>query len=189
MSAGNLVGIGAQMKPDGDQLLVLTPLPDSPALRAGLLPRDAIIAIDGKPVKELGFAGAIEAIRGPAGSVVRLQILRAEKPEELTIVRAQVPIRSVKGLVLDATGRPISDALVRFVLPSDLLVPFGTTSLPLESESYQAWTDDDGRFRIAPVPAVERALVEASHHGYETESAPAKKDAGEIEIVLPASPR
>src|SRR5262249_51059193 len=61
---GMLSGIGLELKAEEQELVVLAPLPGSPAQAAGLKPGDAIVSVGEKSVAELGSANAIAAIRG-----------------------------------------------------------------------------------------------------------------------------
>ena len=62
------------------------------AAEVGLGPGDAVVAVDGTPVLELGFAGTIERIRGPEGTWVRL-VVRREGSEDAALA---VPRRRVR---------------------------------------------------------------------------------------------
>jgi hypothetical protein len=72
-----LVGIGAVLKARGDALVLGEVLAGGGAQAAGLVPGDEVLTIDGTPVTELGFAGSIQRIRGPEGSVVVLGVRKA----------------------------------------------------------------------------------------------------------------
>jgi carboxyl-terminal processing protease len=78
---GEFGGIGIRMIMKDDWLTVLTPLPDTPAYRAGMLPNDRIIEIDGESTKELEVADAMEKLRGAPGSKVRITIMRWPETE------------------------------------------------------------------------------------------------------------
>jgi C-terminal processing protease CtpA/Prc len=73
-----LAGLGCVLQAEGDALMVQRLAPFGGAAEAGLAPGDAILAIDGKPAAQLGFEGAIDAIRGPEGTDVTLKIRRAD---------------------------------------------------------------------------------------------------------------
>lgn len=75
---------------------VLAPLPDGPALKAGLLEGDVLVAVDGQPVQGLRIDHAVARVRGPAGSRVRLSVKRGQPPVNLhlDIVRAVTPPRA-----------------------------------------------------------------------------------------------
>ncbi|MBI3465857.1 MAG: PDZ domain-containing protein, partial [Planctomycetes bacterium] len=94
--AGTLVGIGVQLEMHEQRIRVVTALEGSPALKAGVLPGDVILQIDGKPAADL--ADAVKRIPGPQGTVVRLTIGRAAGLDlELDITRSPIRLQTVKG--------------------------------------------------------------------------------------------
>jgi carboxyl-terminal processing protease len=95
---GNYSGIGVEVTAEDGVLIVIAPLDDSPAARAGIRPGDAILAIDGQLLRSEPLDDAIKRIRGEPGTVVKLGIGREPlpKPLELTIERAVVSVHSVR---------------------------------------------------------------------------------------------
>ena len=87
---GKLVGIRAQLEMHGKQIRVVTPLDDSPALKAGIQPGDVILQIDDQPAAGLELAEAVKRITGTQGTAVRLRISRGG--QELDV--AATPPRS-----------------------------------------------------------------------------------------------
>lgn len=86
-----LAGIGAVLERTRGGLRIARVMPGGGAAEAGLLPGDEILAVEGRPVPELGFAGAIEAIRGPEDSLVLLTVRRGEAaPAEVRVWRRLV---------------------------------------------------------------------------------------------------
>ncbi len=77
---GEFGGIGIRIIEKDDWLTVLTPLPDTPAYRAGVLPNDRIVEIDGESTRDLDVADAMEKLRGASGSKVRLTVMRWPEP-------------------------------------------------------------------------------------------------------------
>jgi hypothetical protein len=73
-----LAGLGAVLVVDGDGLRIDKIIAGGGAEAAGLVPGDVVLAVDGKPVSALGFDGAVQVIRGPVGTTVRLQVRRAD---------------------------------------------------------------------------------------------------------------
>ena len=73
---GTLVGIGAQLELRDRQIRVVTPLQDSPALKAGIQPGDVILQVDDKSVEGLSVLEVVKRIAGPQGTTVRLKIGR-----------------------------------------------------------------------------------------------------------------
>lgn len=101
-AAGNYPGIGIEVSAENGFIKVQRPLEDSPASRAGIRAGDVILRIDGEPVG-VNVADAIEQMRGPAGSLVRLTVRRAARDElvEVVLERARVEVHSVTGAKLD----------------------------------------------------------------------------------------
>jgi len=82
-----LAGVGAILAVKGDALAIGRVVAGGGAEAAGLVVGDEIVAIDGRPVAELGFQGSIEAIRGPEGSVVTLRVRRAGQVSPVVVTR------------------------------------------------------------------------------------------------------
>lgn len=101
-AAGNYPGIGIEVSAENGFIKVQRPLEDSPAARAGIRAGDLILRIDGEPIG-VNVADAIEQMRGPAGSLVRLTVRRAARDELVDVVleRARVEVHSVTGSRLD----------------------------------------------------------------------------------------
>jgi len=100
---GEYEGIGAYVDTTTKYLTITSPIPGSPAEKAGLLPGDQVIAIDGEDMTGIDAELARLKVLGPAGSTVVLTILRegAEAPLEFTIVRAKITIAAATGEMLD----------------------------------------------------------------------------------------
>lgn len=94
---GELQGIGAEIGIRDDRLLIIAPLPASPAERAGLRAQDAILKIDGTQTTGMPVEEAVARIRGKAGTKVTLTIQRGnEEPREISLVRAIIRIPSLR---------------------------------------------------------------------------------------------
>lgn len=94
---GAVSGIGAFVNENDDGLFeIVAPIEGQPAMEAGLLPGDIIVAVDGQSVIDLSFDEIILLVRGPSGTEVTLLVRREDEPEllEFTIVRAtyEVPV-------------------------------------------------------------------------------------------------
>lgn len=87
-----LAGIGVGIAIRGDAVLVTAIAPRSGAEEAGLARGDLILRVDGTSVAELGFVGAVDAIRGPEGTFVLLGIQRGDSTFDV-----RVPRRLVRG--------------------------------------------------------------------------------------------
>ena len=100
---GEFGGIGIEVGTESVQLMVITPIDDTPASRAGLLSRDVIVAIDGTPTDSLSLQEAVNLMRGEPGSQLRISVLRAgeESPREFTLTREVIRNESVKHEVLE----------------------------------------------------------------------------------------
>jgi carboxyl-terminal processing protease len=101
---GNFTGIGAQLDTNKDgEVYIKEPLPDTPAMRAGVKANDVIVSVDGKPIKGLDIEQVVKMIRGPAGTKVKLGLRRKGTPKIIykVITRQVVQFRMVKSQMLD----------------------------------------------------------------------------------------
>ncbi len=96
--AGDLEGIGAEVGIKKNQLIIIAPLPESPAEKVGLRPADKILKIDDQETQMMALDEAINLIRGKAGTQVRLTIGREgwTEPKEFTITREKIHFKTVK---------------------------------------------------------------------------------------------
>ncbi len=94
---GKYYGVGMQVGPRNNKVIVIAPFAGAPAYRAGIRPGDVIIAVDGKPTDNMNTSDVAELLKGPKGTTVRITILRegAPKPMEFSIVRDEIPRYSV----------------------------------------------------------------------------------------------
>jgi carboxyl-terminal processing protease len=101
--SGEYEGIGAYVNTEGEYLTITDPMPDSPAEKAGLLPGDEIIAIDGEDMTGTLPEVARQKVLGPKGSLVKLTIRREglEEPFVVEIQRASIKVPSITGEMLD----------------------------------------------------------------------------------------
>lgn len=100
---GSFEGIGAEIGIRDGNLVVIAPLPDTPAARAGLQPGDRIIGIDGADTTGMAVDYAVNLIRGLHGTKVKLDVLASgqKEPREVTITRARILIQVVQGKMKD----------------------------------------------------------------------------------------
>lgn len=99
---GEYVGIGASVNTDSGWLVIVSPLEDSPALRAGLMPDDRVLEIDGKSTQGLSVDDCIDLLQGTPNTPVVLKIERDGKTQDVTIIRDRIKTRSVRGFHRDA---------------------------------------------------------------------------------------
>ena len=90
-------GIGAWVDITGAYLTIISPMPNSPAEKAGIRPGDKVIAIDGEDMTGLDGELVLQRILGPAGTQVTLTMERegAESPLDFTITRAKIIVPTV----------------------------------------------------------------------------------------------
>src|SRR5882672_7954821 len=74
--SGKYYGVGMQIAPRNNKIIVIAPFVGTPAYKVGLRPGDAIIAVDGKPTDSLSVADVAEMLKGPKGTNVHISILR-----------------------------------------------------------------------------------------------------------------
>ena len=100
---GSFAGIGAQVTKENNQVMVVSPIDDSPAARAGIRPGDIIIRVDGEDISRLSLTAVVDKIRGPKGTTVQLTILHQgdNRPTELEIVRDDIRTPSVSWKMLE----------------------------------------------------------------------------------------
>lgn len=97
-TSGELTGIGITISQDEKtkQLVVIAPIEDTPAFKAGVLAKDVILKIDGKNTKGMDTNQAVSLIRGEAGTQVSLMIQRNGQTKKFDIKRARIEIHPVK---------------------------------------------------------------------------------------------
>ena len=101
--AGQYEGIGAWVDTTAAYLTVISPIPDSPADKAGIQPGDKIIAIDGEDMTGIDAELVRQRVLGPAGTTVVLTVAREGQtdPLEFSITREKIVVKSASGKMLD----------------------------------------------------------------------------------------
>ena len=96
-TSGELTGVGIQISKDSESgfLVIVSPIPGSPASKSGIQAKDKIISINNIPTKSLDIEGAVRLIRGKKGTTVNLEILRNGSIFNKTLVRKKIEIKSV----------------------------------------------------------------------------------------------
>lgn len=101
---GTYVGVGmvVQKRPN-EALTVVSPIEDGPAFKAGVKPKDKIIAIDGESVYKLTSEESVKKLKGEPNTKVKVTVLRdkAKEPKDIEITRAVVELKYVKQRMLD----------------------------------------------------------------------------------------
>lgn len=110
--AGEFAGIGAELSlSSNNQIMVVSPLDDSPAKKAGLKPGDLILKVGDKDTIGWDIGKAVESIRGPRGTTVELTILheKSKEAQKVKIIRDTIIIKSatgwLKNVTCDSTGK------------------------------------------------------------------------------------
>ncbi|MGH6680460.1 MAG: S41 family peptidase [Bradyrhizobium sp.] len=100
-ASGEFDGLGIEVTMQDGLARVISPIDDTPAAKAGILANDLISMINGEQVEGLTLDKAIDKMRGPAGSKIKLRILRRgmDKPINLTLVRENIDVPSVRSHV------------------------------------------------------------------------------------------
>ena len=110
-------GIGAYIGKKDDQIVIMAPMPGSPAEEAGLKSGDMILKIDGQSTAQMNTTEASQKIRGPAGSDVLLLVYRQgdKEPFELKLTRREIKIDSIK---FEMRGQMAYIRIQQFILPT-----------------------------------------------------------------------
>lgn len=125
-TSGEFGGIGIEVGMEDGFVKVIAPIDDTPAERAGVQAGDMIIRLDDKPVKGMSLNEAVDLMRGPQGTELRITLVRegVEKPFEITLERDIIRVKSVRVELLEdayayiriaqfqtATGADMQEAL------------------------------------------------------------------------------
>ena len=103
---GEFGGLGIEVTMENGVIKVVSPIDDTPAWRAGLQAGDFITHLNGEPVLGMTLNDAVEKMRGPAGTEIKLTVRRGEatEPAEYTLTRAVIKIQSVRSRVEGTVG-------------------------------------------------------------------------------------
>lgn len=128
--SGKYYGVGMQIAPRNNKIIVVAPFVGTPAYKAGLRPGDVILAVNAKPTDNMSVGDVADLLKGPKGTNVRITILRegSEKPLDFNVVRDEIPRNSVdlKFLIRpgigymhitsfnETTEQEVEDALTQF---------------------------------------------------------------------------
>ncbi|GKX28525.1 putative CtpA-like serine protease [Vallitalea longa] len=94
--SGEFVGVGIEVVQDGEYVKIVSPLPDSPAIKAGMKAEDIIIAIDGYSIKGLAFQDVINKLSGEEGTRVSITLKRGKEEITLDVKRKLVKTSAIE---------------------------------------------------------------------------------------------
>lgn len=98
--SGEYGGLGILVSYDSklEAIRIVSPMIGTPAYEAGLQADDLIISVEGSPVSEIGYIGAVNKMRGKPGTTVKIEVFREgwEEPKELILVRAKIETVTAK---------------------------------------------------------------------------------------------
>ena len=98
---GEFGGLGIEVTMEDGLIKVVSPIDDTPASRAGIMANDIITNLDDEAVQGLTLNQAVDKMRGPVNTKIKLKIIRkgVDNPIEVTLVRDNIRVRSVRAHV------------------------------------------------------------------------------------------
>jgi carboxyl-terminal processing protease len=95
--SGKYYGVGMQVGPRNNRVIVIAPFAGTPAYKAGIRPGDIIIAVDGKSTDNMNTSEVADLLKGPRNTNVRITVSRegSDKPIDFNVVRDEIPRHSV----------------------------------------------------------------------------------------------
>ena len=128
-TSGKFGGLGIEVSMEDGFVKVVSPIDDTPAMRAGVMSGDLIVRLDDTPVKGMSLNDAVKMMRGDPGTDIILTIVRdgVQQPLVIKITRAIIQVRSVRSEMLEdgfgylritnfqsATGEDVRKAVSEF---------------------------------------------------------------------------
>ena len=106
-SAGVFGGVGILVGIRDEQITIISPIENTPGMRAGLMPGDHIVEIDGVSTEGMALDGAVSMMRGEPGHIVTLVVERRYPAGRFTveIVRDIIDAPATRGYMVDASSR------------------------------------------------------------------------------------
>ncbi len=100
---GEFGGLGIEVTMESGLVKVVSPIDDTPAAKAGIKPGDLIAEIDGTAVMGMTLSDAVEKMRGPIGTMVKITVIREglKQPLPIALKRDLIKIQSVKSRTED----------------------------------------------------------------------------------------
>jgi carboxyl-terminal processing protease len=98
---GEFGGLGIEVTMEDGLIKVVAPIDETPAAKAGIMANDIITQLDGEQVQGLTLNQAVEKMRGPVNTKIKLTIMRKgqDKPIDISITRDIIRVRSVRSKV------------------------------------------------------------------------------------------
>ena len=95
---GEFGGLGIEVTMEDGLVKVISPIDETPASKAGILANDLIVNLDDEPVQGLTLNQAVEKMRGPVNTKIKLKVIRKgqDKPLDITLTRENIHVRSVR---------------------------------------------------------------------------------------------
>jgi carboxyl-terminal processing protease len=95
---GKFGGVGLEIDGSGEQLVVIAPIEGGPADRAGIVPGDRVVAVDGVELRAAAIGRTLRSLRGAPGTKVTVTIVRGRDPKPLvfTLVREEIKVPSIE---------------------------------------------------------------------------------------------
>lgn len=103
--SGEFVGIGVYVREQDGNIIITEPIEGGPAYKAGIKPKDQILAIDDKNIKGLPIDEVTALIKGKANTKVKLKVKRGQKPISFNIPRQEIQLNPIEHQILkDSIG-------------------------------------------------------------------------------------
>lgn len=102
-TSGEFGGVGLEVSMVDGYVKVVTPIDGSPSANAGILAGDIIVRIDDKPIKGMDFTKAVNLMRGPKNSPIKITIMRdgVDQPLDFHLLRDIIKVQSVRTRILE----------------------------------------------------------------------------------------
>lgn len=100
---GAFGGLGIEINETASkEIEIISPIEDSPAARAGVLPGDVIVKVDGASISGLPLSEVVKSLRGEPGTSIELSVRRGLEELDLVIERDLIKVQSVRSKMLDS---------------------------------------------------------------------------------------
>lgn len=102
-TSGEFGGVGLEVSLDEGFIKVVTPIDDSPSAKAGIMSGDIVIRLDDKPVKGMDLNKAVNLMRGPKNSPIKITVMRegVDQPLDFNLLRDIIKVQSVRTRILE----------------------------------------------------------------------------------------